>query len=84
MLEMALAVLPPNCRVILLADRGFEHGELICWLQAHRWSWAIRAKSDLKVTLANGQTRHVSDLYPRLTRRIYLATSPFSRTFNAI
>ncbi|NET34165.1 MAG: transposase [Cyanothece sp. SIO1E1] len=63
-LEMALAVLPPNCQVILLADRGFEHGELIRWLQGHQWSWAIRAKSALKVTLANGQTRHVSDLLP--------------------
>ena len=63
-LEMALAVLPPNCQVILLADRGFEHGELIRWLQVHQWSWAIRAKSALKGTLANGQTRHVSDLLP--------------------
>lgn len=63
-LEMALAVLPSNCQVILLADRGFEHGELIRWLQVHQWSWAIRAKSDLKVTLANGQTTHVSDLLP--------------------
>lgn len=56
--------MPPNCQVILLADRGFEHGELIRWLQGHQWSWAIRAKSDLKVTLANGHTRHVSDLLP--------------------
>lgn len=42
-LEMALAVLPPNCPVILLAARGFEHGELIRWLRDHTWSWAIRA-----------------------------------------
>ena len=64
MLEVALAVLPPNCEIIWLADRGFERGELIRWLQDHSWSWAIRAKSDLKITLANSQTTHVSDLLP--------------------
>ena len=63
-LETALSVLPANCQVTLLADRGFEHSELIRWLQAHTWSWAIRAKSDLKVTLANGKTAKVRKLLP--------------------
>jgi hypothetical protein len=49
--EAALAVIPKNCTITLLADRGFEHGELIRWLQAHQWSWVIRAKSELKITL---------------------------------
>lgn len=44
------ALLPPGCSVILLADRGFEHGALIRWLQQQQWSWAIRAKSDLRIT----------------------------------
>lgn len=63
-LERAAAVLPAGCRVILLADRGFEHGELIRWLRTHEWEWAIRAKSDLKVTLASGRTAAVGDLFP--------------------
>lgn len=63
-LEAARTVLPLNCQPTLLADRGFEHGELIGWLQTQQWSWAIRAKSDLKVTLANGTTAAVADLLP--------------------
>jgi Transposase DDE domain len=63
-LEAALAVIPKNCKVTLLADRGFEHGDLMRWLRKHHWSWAIRAKSDLKITFANGQTGSVSDLLP--------------------
>ncbi len=77
-LDAAEAVLPPNCQITLLADRGFEHSELIrCgsvpgesspghlpWLHSHQWSWAIRAKSDLKITLSNAQTESVADLLP--------------------
>lgn len=42
-LEAVFAVLPPQSSVTLLAERGFEHGELIRWLQRNGWSWAIRA-----------------------------------------
>jgi hypothetical protein len=77
-LDAAEAVLPPNCQITLLADRGFEHGELIrCgsvpgesspghlpWLRSHQWSWAIRAKSDLRITFSNSQTESVSELLP--------------------
>lgn len=70
-LETVLTVLPPNCQVTLLADRGFEHGELIRWLRRHTWSWAIRAKSDLKITLANGKTVAVSERWPP-TEEAYL------------
>jgi len=51
-LETVLALLPPNSTVTLLADRGFEHGELMRWLQSNGWSWAIRVKCDLQVTLS--------------------------------
>ena len=63
-LEAAQAVLPDGCRVTLLADRGFEHGELIRWLTQQQWSWRIRAKVDLKVTLANGVEYAVGELIP--------------------
>ncbi|WP_404790573.1 transposase [Altericista sp. CCNU0014] len=63
-LDVAETVLPADCQITLLADRGFEHGELIRWLRSHQWSWAIRAKSDLKVTLSNAQTESVADLLP--------------------
>jgi hypothetical protein len=63
-LESTQALLPPNCTVTLLADRGFEHGEFIRWLNRTGWNWLIRAKSDLKVTLATGKVRQVSRLIP--------------------
>ncbi|NJR62843.1 MAG: transposase, partial [Cyanobacteria bacterium CRU_2_1] len=63
-LETTLKLLPKGCQVMLLADRGFEHGELIRWLKAHQWSWAIRAKSDLNVPLSNGETPAVAELLP--------------------
>ena len=64
LLEAALNLLPSRCRVTLLADRGFEHSALICWLRSHEWSWAIRAKSDLHINLSQGQTRTVAQLLP--------------------
>ncbi len=63
-LETVLAVLPPKSTVTLLADRGFEHGELIHWLQTNGWSWAIRVKCDLQVTLSTGTTQSVEQLLP--------------------
>ncbi len=63
-LEEVVKVLPPNAQVTLLADRGFEHRDLILWLQQHDWSWCIRAKSDLKVTLNSGRVAPVSELIP--------------------
>lgn len=63
-LNAAKAVLPKDCQVTLLADRGFEHGELLRWMLEHQWYWAIRAKSDLKITFPNSQTKPVADLLP--------------------
>lgn len=63
-LNSVAAVLPRDCQVTLLADRGFEHGELMRWMLDHKWSWAIRAKSDLNITLSNNQTKPVADLIP--------------------
>jgi hypothetical protein len=63
-LETVLAVLPPQSTVTLLADRGFEHGELIRWLQTNGWSWAIRVKCDLQVMLSTGTTQSVEQLLP--------------------
>lgn len=63
-LEAAQAILPPKATVTFLADRGFEHGELMRWLTRAGWDWAIRAKSDLQVRLANGQQYSVAQLLP--------------------
>lgn len=63
-LEMAYAQLPPGCSVTLLADRGFDHKQLLQWLRAHQWQWAIRLKSDVSVRLATGRLTQVDALWP--------------------
>lgn len=63
-LENARCLLPDSCPITLLADRGFEHKALIRWLSHQHWSWAIRAKSDLKITFANGRSEPVANLLP--------------------
>lgn len=70
-LETAQTVLPPGCQVTLLADRGFEHGELMRWLNQQQWDWVIRAKSDLMIELASGRQRPVRALLPP-SEEVYL------------
>ncbi|GAB4440352.1 MAG: IS4 family transposase [Cyanobacteria bacterium J069] len=62
-LEATLRLLPAGCRVMLLADRGFEHATFIRWLEHHQWSWMIRAKSSLNVTLSPEATVPVERLF---------------------
>jgi hypothetical protein len=63
-LEQAQQVLPPGVQVTFLADRGFEHGDLMRWLTKQQWDWAIRVKSDLLVTTKGGRTQAVESLFP--------------------
>lgn len=57
-------MLPPEVKVTFLANRGFEHGELMRWLARQEWDWAIRAKSDLQVTFVSGQQQSIVQLLP--------------------
>lgn len=70
-LETAQIVIPQGAQVTLLADRGFEHGELMRWLNQQQWNWVIRAKSDLIVHLASGRQRPVRALLPP-SEEVYL------------
>lgn len=63
-LEAAKSRLPKNSVPTLLADRGFEHGELMRWLTEQQWNWGIRVKSNLQITLANGKTQSLKELFP--------------------
>jgi Transposase DDE domain len=63
-LEAAKSRLPTGVKPTLLADRGFEHGELMRWLTAQEWNWGIRVKSNLQIALANGQTQSLKELLP--------------------
>lgn len=64
-LVAAQALLPQDAQVTFLADRGFEHGELMRWLTKQGWAWVIRAKSDLQVTLKSGKIHAVAELLPQ-------------------
>jgi Transposase DDE domain len=63
-LEAAKSRLPIGSKPTLLADRGFEHGELMRWLTEQQWHWGIRVKSNLQITLANGKTQSLKELFP--------------------
>ena len=70
-LETVKTVLPPNVSVTFLADRGFEHGALMRWLNQHQWDWVIRAKGDLLVTLPTGRCLALHYLFPP-AQEVYL------------
>jgi hypothetical protein len=63
-LEQTYTQLPVGCEVTLLADRGFDHKQLLQWLQAHQWDWVIRLKGDVSLRLATGRPCQVDDLWP--------------------
>ena len=63
-LEAAKSRLPADSKPTLLADRGFEHGELWRWLTKQEWKWGIRVKSNLQITMSNGKTQSLSELFP--------------------
>jgi hypothetical protein len=63
-LAAAKSRLPAGSQPTLLADRGFEHGELMRWLTKQQWNWGIRVKSNLQITFSNGKTQSLSELFP--------------------
>lgn len=63
-LEKALALIPSQCVVTILADRGFVHTEFIRWVTQQGWSWHIRGKVDTKITVASGISYSAQDFCP--------------------
>ena len=45
LLARAVLLLPPSCKVVFLADRGFAATELMAYLHQLGWHWRIRIKS---------------------------------------
>jgi hypothetical protein len=43
-------------QVVLLADRGFIHGDLLRWAKAVGWHYRIRGKRDIGLFLAGGRS----------------------------
>lgn len=64
MLAQVAAHIPVTTKVVLLADRGFGHIDLMKIATQLGWHFRIRLKSDTWIHLANGQRRQVRALMP--------------------
>ena len=55
-LEVALAMLPLNARVVLMGDRFYGSPDLIAWCARAGWDWRLRLKADLLVFEEGGES----------------------------
>lgn len=63
-LDHARRCLPAGLRVVLLADRGFVHTELVQWLRHAHWHYRIRLTGDTLTQRPNYRTVAVAQLCP--------------------
>lgn len=64
MLAQVAAQIPATTKVILLADRGFSHIDLMKIATQLGWHFRIRLKSDTWIHLANGRRCQIKALMP--------------------
>jgi Transposase DDE domain len=64
LLEQARSLLPPQCRPFLLADRGFDHLQLIAYLQDEGWGFNIRVKGNRCFWSKQGRRTSIAQLTP--------------------
>ena len=69
LLRQVLACLPPQARVVLLADRGLAWPLLVDWCQEHGWHYVLRLQRTTRVRFPDGSERSVADLVPCRGRR---------------
>jgi hypothetical protein len=61
-------VLPPGCRVTILADRGFGDHKLFAYLADLGFAYLIRLRGNIHVTDASGETRTAANWVGRSGR----------------
>jgi hypothetical protein len=66
-------VLPPGCRVTILADRGFGDHKLFAYLTELGFAYVIRFRGNIHVTDATGQTRTAAEWVEKSGRARKLA-----------
>ena len=72
-LKQALCILPPGLSIILLADRGFVHQELIKFCRQHHWGYRLRAKSTTRIRLPDRSVTSFGGFFvERITIRSFL------------
>ena len=55
-LEVALALLPRDARVVLMGDRFYGSPDLIAWCRQQGWDWRLRLKGELLVFEDGGES----------------------------
>ena len=73
MLAQVATQIPPTTKVILLADRGFGHIDLMKVATQLGWHFRLRLKSDTWVYLANGRRVQVKSLMPPVGKGCFYA-----------
>ena len=64
LLKHALLILPKGRPVVLLADRGFVHAQLVKFCRKYKWGYRLRAKSSTKVRLSDRSVANFAKLCP--------------------
>ena len=67
--------IPPDCRVTLLADRGFGDQKLFAFLTELGFAYVIRFRGNIQVTDATGETRRAADWVGKAGRARKLANA---------
>ena len=67
--------IPPDCRVTILADRGFGDQKLFAFLTELDFAYVIRFRGNIQVTDAMGDTRRAADWVGKAGRARKLANA---------
>ncbi len=67
--------IPPDCRVTILADRGFGDQKLFAFLTELDFAYVIRFRGNIQVTDATGETRRAADWVGKAGRARKLANA---------
>ena len=68
-LEVALALLPKDAKVVLMGDRFYGSPDLMAWCAKQGWDWRLRLKADLLVFEDGGEST-VSECFARGERML--------------
>jgi hypothetical protein len=64
LLRQAADLLPADCDITLLGDRGFGHRKLMKWCRLAGWDFVLRVKSDSWIVLPDGSRKQLRSFRP--------------------
>jgi hypothetical protein len=73
LLEQVVGLLPADCDITLLGDRGFGHRKLMKWCKRSGWHFVLRLKSDSWVILPDNRRRQLRTWKPARQSLLCLA-----------